>query len=261
MQLPDRTVRTKMLLLTLPLKEEMLRSALNPPSSSSSTLRLPARPSHQRGRSLNLHDSQPSSTAPTAVGKKEGGSRLKSFLRSTKSNSSLRDRAAKDALSTAASTDGNRARRPSHSRNVSGTSFLSRSFGKSVGATLAAQVATTPDHAADATYCAVQLRSTSCANLNVKELGKLRGRLRTEPPAWVDEFIKSGGYTGMLERLKELLEMEWREEQHDDQVLYEVLRCFKALTMTAVRLLSLTSRSSDGTDVSCLAVWQACSLV
>lgn len=26
-----------------------------------------------------------------------------------------------------------------------------------------------------------------------------------------------------------------REEQHDDQVLYEVLRCFRALTMTAVR--------------------------
>lgn len=27
------------------------------------------------------------------------------------------------------------------------------------------------------------------------------------------------------------------EEQHDDQVLHELLRCFKALTMTAVRRL------------------------
>lgn len=27
---------------------------------------------------------------------------------------------------------------------------------------------------------------------------------------WVEEFVKHGGYTGLLERLKELLDIEWR---------------------------------------------------
>ncbi|GAA5875319.1 hypothetical protein JCM8547_003203 [Rhodosporidiobolus lusitaniae] len=246
MQLPDRTVKYKMLGLALPLKEEMLRSASNPPSTSSSTLRPPSRPTPSRGRSLNLNDSHAPSAAPPAS-KKEGGSRFKStFLRSTKSNSSLREKAAKDgSASLSVSTDQNKAPRSrprSHSRTASASSFLSRSFGKSSGAALAAQVSSA-DNTEDATYWSVRLRTTKCAALDVKELGRLRGRLRTEAPGWVDSFIKDGGYLGLLERLKELLEMEWREEQHDDQVLHELLRCFKALTMTACGKRALASHS------------------
>ncbi|GAA6028804.1 hypothetical protein JCM8097_007404 [Rhodosporidiobolus ruineniae] len=258
MQLPDRTVRNKMLGLALPIKEEMLASASKPSSLSSSTLGPPSRPSHQRGRSLNLADSQPPSRAPTPNGsrnsKKEGGgSGFKTFLRKTKSGNSLREKAQKDgsaSLSVSASSgprgDGDRPTRPrSHSRTASATSILFRSFGKSSGAAAAAQVAAPPASAevADAATCASWLRSTRCAQLGVKELGRLRGRLRTESPAWVDEFIKSGGYLGMLERLKELLEMEWREDVHDDAVLHEVLRCFKALTMSAVGKRALASHS------------------
>lgn len=41
-------------------------------------------------------------------------------------------------------------------------------------------------------------------------------------------------FSSYLQRADQL-RARYREEQHDDQVLYEVLRCFKALTMTAVR--------------------------
>ncbi|BGP17556.1 hypothetical protein JCM10213_004097 [Rhodosporidiobolus nylandii] len=251
MQLPDRTVRLKMLGLAFPLKEEMLRSAQNPPSGTSSTL-APSRPKHTRGRSLNLAASQPPSATPAPSGKKEGsGSGFKStFMRKTRSNSSLREKAAKDgSANLSASTSGppasDRSRRPSsHSRTAPATSILFRSFGKSSGAyVVAAAAAVTAPDAEDATFWAIKLRTTKCASLVPKELGKLRGRLRTEAPVWVDEFIKSGGYLGLLERLKELLEMEWREEQHDDQVLYEVLRCFKGLTMTACGKRALASHS------------------
>lgn len=30
------------------------------------------------------------------------------------------------------------------------------------------------------------------------------------PRSWIDEFVKRGGYVGLLERLKDLLEKEWR---------------------------------------------------
>ncbi|KAK4695552.1 hypothetical protein P7C70_g8531, partial [Phenoliferia sp. Uapishka_3] len=46
-----------------------------------------------------------------------------------------------------------------------------------------------------------------------------------------------------MERLKELLDTEWREEQHDDQILHELLRCFKALTLTSCGKRALASRS------------------
>ncbi|GAA6010045.1 hypothetical protein JCM10207_007534 [Rhodosporidiobolus poonsookiae] len=254
MQLPDRTVRTKMLGLALPLKEEMLRSAVAPALTSSTTLRPPSRPSHQRGRSLNLADSQPPSAVPAPpTSKKEGGSGFKStFLRKTKSNSSLREKAQKDgSASLSVSTSGSGggpARRPSsHSRTASATSLLFRSFGKSSSAAAAAQVATLSAGAGadaeDATSWAAKLRATGCAHLEAKELGRLRGRLRTEAPGWVNAFILEGGYLGLLERLKEMLEMEWREEQHDDQVLHELLRCFKGLTMTACGKRALASHS------------------
>ncbi|BGP25721.1 GTPase binding protein Rid1 [Rhodotorula toruloides] len=240
MQLPDETVRRKMLGLALPLKEEMLRAAS---SKSASSLIAPNRPTHQRGRSLNVKDVYPPAVTRLdgSKGKKEGGSSFKSFLRKTKSNGSLRaeNTKASSPLSRPGSSAG---RSRSHSRTGSATSILLRSLGKSSGAATAVQVSSSLD-AEDATFWAVKLRTTRCAALEAKELGRLRGRLRNEAPLWIDKFVKNGGYLGLLERLKELLEMEWREEQHDDQVLYEVLRCFKAMTMTAVGKRALASQS------------------
>lgn len=45
----------------------------------------------------------------------------------------------------------------------------------------------------------------------------------------------------MLTRLNDLLEMEWREEQHDDQALHELLRCFKALSTSSIGCFALRS--------------------
>ncbi|GAA5914749.1 hypothetical protein JCM5296_003855 [Sporobolomyces johnsonii] len=244
MQLPDRTVREKMLGLALPLKEEMLRSTPNP-SGSSATLH-PHHSAQQRGRSVDLAASQPPSAAgpsssASSSTKKEGGSGFKStFLRKTKSNQSFRN-----SQNRSPSVDSSKPRRPSHSRTASATSILFRSFGKSSGAAVAAEMGRKDGgvDGEDAVWWAVRLRSTKCAVLEVKELGRLRGRLRNEAPSWVDEFIKNGGYLGLLERLKEVLEVEWREEQHDDQILHELLKSFKALTLTACGKRALASHS------------------
>jgi hypothetical protein len=48
---------------------------------------------------------------------------------------------------------------------------------------------------------------------------------------------RCGGYEGLLERLGEVLAIEWREEQHDDKILYELLRCLRALLYSEARLL------------------------
>lgn len=48
------------------------------------------------------------------------------------------------------------------------------------------------------------------------------------------DFNRYGGLTGLYDRLREELSMEWREEQHDDHVLYELLRCLKALAQSTL---------------------------
>ncbi|GAA5929946.1 uncharacterized protein JCM15063_004674 [Sporobolomyces koalae] len=229
MELPDRSVRTKMQGLAFPLKEEMLRSAANSTGSPTSTAS--SRPRHQRGKSFTSSDFPPSNIAVSATGstKKESGFKS-TFLRKTKSNQSLRA-----STSNGVSAD---ASKSSHSRNTSAASILFRSFGKSAGAAVSKEG---PIEGEDAAWWAENLRSLPCSQLSVKELGRLRGRLRNEAPGWVNSFIEAGGYNGMLERLKELLEMEWREEQHDDQVLHELLRAFKALTLTACGKRALAS--------------------
>lgn len=62
----------------------------------------------------------------------------------------------------------------------------------------------------------------------------MRAVLSSESPTWIGEFVEEGGYAAMVTRLKELLALEWREEQHDDQLLHELLRCFVALSTTDV---------------------------
>jgi hypothetical protein len=57
--------------------------------------------------------------------------------------------------------------------------------------------------------------------------------------SWTEEFIQLGGYTALMTRLNEILEVEWREEQHDDQILHELLRCFKALDTSSIGCIAL----------------------
>ncbi|KAG1804946.1 armadillo-type protein [Suillus plorans] len=85
------------------------------------------------------------------------------------------------------------------------------------------------------------LASTSSTQLEVEVVKKLRLFLRNESAIWSEDFLKLGGYNAMLTRLNEILEVEWREEQHDDQILYELLRCFKALSTSAIGCFALRS--------------------
>lgn len=61
---------------------------------------------------------------------------------------------------------------------------------------------------------------------------QLRVALSSESPTWIQAFIDAGGYQALLSRLDDLLQMEWREEQHDDTLLHEILRCIYAISST-----------------------------
>ncbi|KAG1759198.1 armadillo-type protein [Suillus occidentalis] len=89
-------------------------------------------------------------------------------------------------------------------------------------------------------FCSI-LASTSSTQLEVEIVKKLRLLLRNESATWSEDFLKLGGYNALLTRLNEILEIEWREEQHDDQILYELLRCFKALSTSAIGCFALRS--------------------
>ncbi|KAM0747108.1 hypothetical protein T439DRAFT_329352 [Meredithblackwellia eburnea MCA 4105] len=238
MQLPQESVRQKMKSVDISVKEQMLSSSSLVASNNSR---------HARGMSLNsslntLPHQQPLGSKKeggSIEGKSTSSSSKRPFLRKTKSQTSLKS-SNNNVPSTAPV-------RPTHSRTTSATSLF-RSLGRSSSGNLAATavnsaVANGNPSEEDATWWAVRIRSTRSEQLVVKEVGRLRGRLRSESPNWVKEFITHGGYTGLLERLKELLDVEWREEQHDDQVLHELLRCLKALTLTSCGKRALSSRS------------------
>ncbi|KAG5635721.1 hypothetical protein H0H81_010299 [Sphagnurus paluster] len=86
------------------------------------------------------------------------------------------------------------------------------------------------------------LSGTSSTQLDIEDIKKLRLLLRNETASWSQEFLALGGYSALLTRLNEMLEVEWsREEQHDDQVLHELLRCFKALSTSSIGCFALRS--------------------
>ncbi|KAK8864175.1 hypothetical protein IAR55_001421 [Kwoniella newhampshirensis] len=70
--------------------------------------------------------------------------------------------------------------------------------------------------------------------MEVARCKKLRMLLRHENTTWVGAFVEMGGYKLVLDRMQDLLDIEWREEQHDDQMLYELLRCVKALSTSEI---------------------------
>ncbi|KAJ7067210.1 armadillo-type protein [Mycena amicta] len=85
------------------------------------------------------------------------------------------------------------------------------------------------------------LSGMSSTQLDIESVKKLRLMLRNESASWTEEFLALGGYSALLTRLNEILEVEWREEQHDDQVLHELLRCVKALSTSAIGCFALRS--------------------
>ncbi|KZT02263.1 uncharacterized protein LAESUDRAFT_730448 [Laetiporus sulphureus 93-53] len=98
--------------------------------------------------------------------------------------------------------------------------------------------------ATPAKWCKI-LTSVSTVQLEVETVKKLRLLLRNEPTQWTKEFLKEGGYPALLSRLDEILNVEWREEQHDDQILHELLRCIKALSTSSVGCAALRSQCPE----------------
>jgi hypothetical protein len=83
------------------------------------------------------------------------------------------------------------------------------------------------------------LLGTSSTVMDVEVVKKLRLLLRNESASWTEEFLARGGYEALLTRLNELLEVEWREEQHDDQLLHALLLCLKALGTSSIGCCAL----------------------
>ncbi|KAM0791720.1 hypothetical protein ACM66B_003989 [Microbotryomycetes sp. NB124-2] len=292
MQLPDRSVRDKMLQLSLTVKEEMVRSSEQQRARQKSSPVLggegkgvmPFKPTHRRGRSLMgdlVVNTTPIQRSPVQIdettgdailwttSKNGGTSPLMSTtpksskfaaVRKTKSTTSLRPASAVAVTSSKLNESDDcqvnkstTSKRPRHTRTRSGSSLF-RSLGKAAGLPfkdssdpsspiLGSSSSSSTEQLESVQWWAKRIQFANCAILDPREVGRLRGRLRNERPKWVREFVKLGGYKGLLMRLKELLEVEWREEQHDDQVLHELLRCFKALTLTAAGRRALASYS------------------
>ncbi|KAF2020538.1 hypothetical protein BU24DRAFT_338566 [Aaosphaeria arxii CBS 175.79] len=71
-------------------------------------------------------------------------------------------------------------------------------------------------------------KTTKPQDVEVGKLHKLRLLLRNETVEWVDLFLHEGGMTELVGLLYRIMEVEWRED-HEDQLLHEVLRCLKGL--------------------------------
>ncbi|CAE6363606.1 unnamed protein product [Rhizoctonia solani] len=85
------------------------------------------------------------------------------------------------------------------------------------------------------------LANTKSVELELETVKKLRIMLRNEAASWSEDFLKTGGYSALMSRLHELLDMEWREESRDDPLLHEILRCFKALSTSSIGCFALRS--------------------
>ncbi|KEP48736.1 diaphanous GTPase-binding domain protein [Rhizoctonia solani 123E] len=89
-------------------------------------------------------------------------------------------------------------------------------------------------------FCQI-LTNTKSVQLELETVKKLRIMLRNEAASWSEDFLRMGGYSALMSRLHELLEMEWREESRDDPLLHEILRCFKALSTSSIGCFALRS--------------------
>ncbi|CAE7176245.1 unnamed protein product [Rhizoctonia solani] len=89
-------------------------------------------------------------------------------------------------------------------------------------------------------FCQI-LTNTKSVQLELETVKKLRIMLRNEAASWSEDFLRTGGYSALMSRLHELLDMEWREESRDDPLLHEILRCFKALSTSSIGCFALRS--------------------
>ncbi|KAG8752387.1 hypothetical protein FRC11_008402 [Ceratobasidium sp. 423] len=85
------------------------------------------------------------------------------------------------------------------------------------------------------------LTNAKSVELDLETVKKLRIMLRNEAASWSEDFLRTGGYSALMSRLHELLDMEWREESRDDPILHEILRCFKALSTSSIGCFALRS--------------------
>ncbi|KAK0551467.1 hypothetical protein OC845_002179 [Tilletia horrida] len=81
-------------------------------------------------------------------------------------------------------------------------------------------------------FFATHLKATDVSRIDVARVRRLRVLLGSESPAWASDFISHQGMAALCRRMQELIDMEWREEQHDDQLLHEILRCLSVLSKT-----------------------------
>ncbi|CAO1623818.1 unnamed protein product [Parajaminaea phylloscopi] len=98
-----------------------------------------------------------------------------------------------------------------------------------------------PSTSSPAQY-AKMLLHTSSRKLDIDKLRRLRVLLHSESPSWLGDFLFTHrGYEGMLKRVGELVEMDWREDIHDDKALHELLRGMSSLGATDKGLVALSS--------------------
>lgn len=119
---------------------------------------------------------------------------------------------------------------------VASSSFLATPRPRSRSASANSLITSNGD--TNAASFATLLKTTDTSLLDVSRVKRMRVILSSESVGWIEEFVQEGGYLAMVTRLKELLDLEWREEQHDDQLLHELLRCFVALSTTDVGVIS-----------------------
>lgn len=92
---------------------------------------------------------------------------------------------------------------------------------------------TTPDE-----FVTYMKKTPKPQDVEVGRLQKLRQLLRNETVDWVDGFVQEHGLTELAGLLSRIMEVEWRED-HEDQLLHEVLRCLKGLCTTDSALKQL----------------------
>lgn len=93
-------------------------------------------------------------------------------------------------------------------------------------------------------------------NISMETMRQLRVALASESPVWLDEFLQAGGYDTLIAHLNSLLCMEWREEQHDDTLLFEILRCMVALGSSQTGRRALLQRAPIPFEHLCVALFE-----
>ncbi|TIA98696.1 hypothetical protein E3P89_02456 [Wallemia ichthyophaga] len=108
---------------------------------------------------------------------------------------------------------------------------------------------------------AKMLEKEHSTTLSIDKVKRLRQLIRAESSRWLYDFFDAGGYEGLCSSLSEILKVEWRyvfilrlsmcliiatrEEQHDDQILHELMRCFKGLSTSEIGLHALSSKAPE----------------